>query len=64
MSDRNWHIRMARTYLAQAIAVRRQGIHHGWHATLMSWVAKRRLQAMACKPEPTQADLFSEALEQ
>lgn len=58
MNGRDWHIRMARTYLAQAIAVRRFPQHSGWHATLMSWVAKRRLQAIACKPEPIQADLF------
>jgi hypothetical protein len=64
MGEREWHIRMARTYLAQAIHIRRFPQHSAWHATLMSWVAKRRLQAMACKPEPTQADLFGEAIEQ
>jgi hypothetical protein len=63
MSDRNWHIRMARTYLHQAAVVRRQGIHHAWHATLMGWVAKRRLLAMQVTAapvagEPAQLELF------
>jgi hypothetical protein len=56
--DRDWHIRMARTYLAPAMVVRQRGIHHGWHATLMSWVAKRRVQAATIKPEPVQSELF------
>jgi hypothetical protein len=64
MSDREWNIHMARVYLAQAAHTRQYPQHSAWHAKLMSWVAKRRLQAMACKPEPTQADLFGEALEQ
>jgi hypothetical protein len=61
MNDvRDWHIRMARTYLAQAQHVRQYPQHSGWHATLLSWVAKRRLKAAACKTEPVQADLFGE----
>jgi hypothetical protein len=60
MNDRAWHIRMARTYLAQAQHVRQYPQHSAWHATLLSWVAKRRLQAMDCKPVPLQADLFEE----
>jgi hypothetical protein len=60
MNDRDWHIRMARTYLAQAQHVRQYPQHSAWHATLLLWVAKRRLQAMGCKPEPVQQDLFGD----
>jgi hypothetical protein len=59
MTARDWHIRMARTYLAQAMAVRRYPQHSGWHATLLAWTAKRRLQAAATPNEPVQQDLFS-----
>lgn len=64
MNEREWHIRMARTFLHQAAVVRRQGIHHGWHAALLRWAAGRRLQAMqvATTPvvaEPAQLDLFA-----
>jgi hypothetical protein len=60
MNDRAWHICMARTYLAQAQHVRQYPQHSAWHATLLSWVAKRRLQAMGCKPGPVQQDLFGD----
>jgi hypothetical protein len=60
MDARAWHIHMARIYLAQAQHVRRYPQHSAWHATLLSWAAKRRLQAMACKPEPVQQELFGE----
>lgn len=58
MNGRDWHIRMARTYLHQAMVVRLQGIHHGWHATLLQWAANRRLRAMAKPESPAQAELF------
>ena len=60
MSDRELHIHMARAYLHQAAVVRHQGIHHGWHATLMSWAAGRRLRAMRSieQQQPAQLDLF------
>lgn len=62
MIDRDWHIRMARTYLAEAARARHYG-HWGWHTTLLSWVAKRRLLAMQVTAapvavEPAQLDLF------
>jgi hypothetical protein len=41
MSERDWHIRMARTFLAQAMHVRRYPQHSGWHATLFAWAASR-----------------------
>ncbi|MCG5072227.1 hypothetical protein [Paraburkholderia tagetis] len=60
MSEREWHIRMAKTYLHQAMVVRLQGIHHGWHATLLKWAAKRRLQAASMneQQQPAQGELF------
>ncbi|MFD1558300.1 hypothetical protein ACFSHT_22165 [Paraburkholderia silviterrae] len=58
MSEREWHIHMAKIYLNQAMVVRRQGIHHGWHATLLRWAASRRLKAIAKPTEPAQLDLF------
>ncbi len=58
MSERDWHIRMAKTYLHQAMVVRMQGYHHGWHATLLLWAANRRSRAAHCKQEPIQGDLF------
>lgn len=50
MSDRDWHVHMARCFLAQAAHIRRYPQHSGWHATLLSWAASRRRRA-AVKPE-------------
>ncbi|SDR52782.1 hypothetical protein [Paraburkholderia tuberum] len=60
MNDRDWHIRMARTYLAEAARARHYG-HWSWHATLLSWVAGRRRQAAAISRVPAQGELFSDA---
>jgi hypothetical protein len=57
-ADRDWHIRMARTFLHQAAVVRRQGIHHAWHARLLQWAANRRLRAVAKPEAPAQGELF------
>lgn len=65
-SERAWHIRMARTFLAQAMAVRPFPQHSGWHATLLTWAANRRLKAAAIMPDipaiepakPVQGELF------
>jgi glutamate-1-semialdehyde aminotransferase len=62
MSECELHIHMARTYLHQAMVVRMQGHHHGWHATLLLWAANRRLLAMQTvekTQEPAQLDLFA-----
>lgn len=59
MTDRELHIHMARTYLHQAMVVRLQGHHHGWHATLLRWAANRRLRATQTREEPAQTDLFA-----
>ncbi|BCF96588.1 hypothetical protein PPGU19_011570 [Paraburkholderia sp. PGU19] len=42
MSDRDWHIHMARIHLMHARASRR---HPAWHATLLQWAARRRRAA-------------------
>jgi hypothetical protein len=60
MSERNWHIHMARTWLAEAANRRRYPQHSGWHAQCLAFAAERRLQAAACKPEPAQQDLFGD----
>lgn len=59
MSDRELHIHMARTYLHQAMVVRLQGHHHGWHAKLLRLAASRRLRAMHTVDVPAQGDLFA-----
>lgn len=61
MEQRELHIHMARAFLHQAAVVRHQGIHHGWHATLLRWAANRRLRAAAAvqeQPGPAQGELF------
>jgi glutamate-1-semialdehyde aminotransferase len=59
VTDRELHIHMARTYLHQAMVVRLQGHHHGWHATLLRWAASRRVRAMHTNEAPAQGDLFA-----
>lgn len=58
MESRAMHIHMACAFLHQAAVVRLQGIHHGWHATLLRWAAERRRRAMS-ESEPAQGDLFA-----
>lgn len=58
MTDRELHIHMARVFLSQAAVVRQQGIHHGWHATLLRWAAARRRRAMNASAVAGQLDLF------
>jgi len=60
MDARAWHIHMARTWLAEAAHKRRYPQHSAWHAQCLAFAAKRRLQAMACKPEPVQQQLFGD----
>ncbi|NUX55941.1 hypothetical protein [Paraburkholderia youngii] len=60
MNDRDWHIRMACTYLAEATRARHYR-HWRWHATLLSWVADRRRKAAAIARTPSQSELFSDA---
>lgn len=59
MTDRDLHIHMARAFLHQALVVRQQGIHHGWHATLLRWAAARRRRAMKPAVAAEQLDLFA-----
>lgn len=42
MSEREWHIHMARVYLAQARNSRLKG-HASFHATLLRWASRRRM---------------------
>jgi hypothetical protein len=45
MTSREWHIHLARVYLAQAANARRYPQHAWWHATLLRWVADQRRRA-------------------
>ncbi|WP_234775053.1 hypothetical protein [Paraburkholderia tropica] len=64
MTEREWHIHMARVHLFHARVSRH---HPGWHATLLRWAADRRIRAatppepvLAAEPEqPAQLDLFA-----
>ncbi|SDR17182.1 hypothetical protein [Paraburkholderia tuberum] len=59
MNDRDWHIRMARTYLAEAARARHYG-HWSWHTTLLLCAAGRRRQAAAIPTTPAQRELFGD----
>lgn len=55
MTEREWHMHMARVHLFHARVSRH---HPGWHATLLRWAAARRIRAMKANEAPVQLGLF------